>query len=93
MTLRHELHRMVTPASECPYLSRGDARCEERFQVARLDEFFALCCGNYRRCATYHRVRSDDARATAPARPAVSEPTPVALTAHGRELRVRALLS
>ncbi len=78
--------------SECPYLDqpllgREDPTCADRCQMGRLEEFFAICCGNYRRCQTYHRLRAEEARAAAPG----SDPT-VALTAHGRELRVRAYL-
>ncbi len=47
---------------ECPFLDRNDARCASRFTVGALDSFFALCCGSFRRCSTYHLIRADDAR-------------------------------
>jgi hypothetical protein len=78
-------------STECPYLECGDPRCEDRFRVGRLDEFFAVCCGQYRRCATYQRIRHERGESVV-ARPAVE---PVALTAHGQridELRDRRLL-
>lgn len=50
---------------ECPFLDRNDARCASRFTVAALDTFFALCCGSFRRCPTYHRMRAEDALAVA----------------------------
>ncbi len=79
---------MDRTSSECPFVNCNDARCADRFQVAQLDEFFALCCGNYRRCQTYHRLRAEGAHgALKAALPAV------AMTAHGRELRVRSLFS
>jgi hypothetical protein len=79
---------------ECPYLERDDARCEPRFHVGQLDAFFALCCGTYRRCPTYHRIRAESGAddEALPARPA-ARPLAVTLTAHGRPLGIRGLLS
>lgn len=85
---------------ECPFLTRNDARCARRFSVGELDSFFAYCCGSFRRCETYHRIRAEDARAVASV-DGVSE-KPVALTTSastsdsrsldGRPLRIRAYL-
>ncbi len=86
--------------SECPFLNRNDARCAPRFCVDALDSFFSLCCGSFRRCENYHRIRADDARAVASVG-GVSEKH-VALTTSatsseptsldGRPLRIRAYL-
>jgi hypothetical protein len=61
------LHDTVTSDGtlECPFLDRNDARCASRFTVGALDSFFAICCGSFRRCPTYHRMRAEDARAVA----------------------------
>ena len=68
--------------TECPFLARDDVRCAASFAVDRLDDFYGLCCGSYRRCATYHLLRRESA----------SSPVSVDLTSDGKPLRVRANL-
>lgn len=87
-------------APECPFLCRNDARCADRFGVDALDSFFALCCGSFRRCTTYHRIRAEDARSVAAVRAAAEKPVALTTSAStseptspdGRPLRIRAYL-
>lgn len=86
-------------AGECPFLASDDARCGARFTVNGLDDFFALCCGSYRRCPTYHVLRREalartvdvDTGSAAARRPSASLPE-VPLTADGHPLRIRSEL-
>ncbi|MFO0827572.1 MAG: hypothetical protein U0572_05420 [Phycisphaerales bacterium] len=78
---------------ECPYLERGDARCEARFRVDRLDEFYAVCCDRYHSCAHFGQLRTADLRAGVDSAATASPTSLTALSLHGRPLRVRAVIS
>ena len=41
----------------CPFINRDDPRCAELFTLARMEEAFGLCLGDFRACPTYHELR------------------------------------
>ena len=41
----------------CPFINRDDPRCAELFTLARMEEAFGLCFGDFRACRTYQELR------------------------------------
>lgn len=50
----------ASSAGACPYVERGDSRCDRRFTLDRINEAFAVCFGAHHGCEQFHRLRRQD---------------------------------
>jgi len=90
------------PPEACPHVDRNDPRCSGRFSLGRLDQAFTVCFGCFRGCPMYHRINRElhagsehvdattDATTHATAHASQSPASLIALTAHGRDVPLRA---
>ena len=42
----------------CPYIDRGDKRCQDNLKIQNLDRAMGICCGKFTTCPVFQRIYS-----------------------------------
>jgi len=46
----------------CPYIEKGDGRCQRTLNLHNIERAVGLCASQYRACPVYARLRASDPR-------------------------------
>jgi hypothetical protein len=46
----------------CPYIEKGDGRCQRTLNLHNIERAVGLCASQYRACPVYARLRASDRR-------------------------------
>jgi hypothetical protein len=47
----------------CPYIEKGDGRCQRNLHLDHIEQAVGLCASRYKACPVYARLRASDCKA------------------------------